>query len=191
MKDKNKLGNPNAEKILKTAWLLFQKKGFRGVSMDELCLQCNISKPTLYYYFNNKEDLFVQVLLRKLEGIRAAIEISGTIEERLKQVARVVLENFQTEYTGLVHDREHIKKKVNQEKIRDAFRNEMFDPLTALMESGVKSGVLVNEDVHSLTLVFLGIINNFIGRAAELKIDQATLAENLTRYFLKGVSNRG
>ncbi|MBV5350315.1 helix-turn-helix transcriptional regulator, partial [bacterium] len=51
--------NVNAERILQDGWELFQQKGYRGVSVDEICLRCGITKPTLYYYFKDKENLFV------------------------------------------------------------------------------------------------------------------------------------
>ena len=28
---------------------IFQQKGYRGVTIDELCAHCQLSKPTLYY----------------------------------------------------------------------------------------------------------------------------------------------
>jgi AcrR family transcriptional regulator len=190
MSKNDKLGNANAEKILQTAWVLFQKKGFRGLSMDELCRECEITKPTLYYYFADKEELFVSVLVHKLEDMRPALQHPGTLEERLIRVAACILENFQAEYTGLVHDREHIHLAENQARIRDTFRSEMFDPLNALMQSGVQESALAPEDPHALTLIFFGIINNFIGKAADLQMDNSALAEKLTHYFLQGVKKR-
>jgi AcrR family transcriptional regulator len=191
MKSDNRLANANAEKILQTAWMLFQQKGYRGVSMDELCQQCEITKPTLYYYFKDKEGLFVQVLVHKLEELRPAIQQPGSLEERLTRFAACLLDNFQAEYTGLVHDREHIHGEESRAVIRDAFRNEMFAPMTQLMSDGIKEGKLVNEDPHSLTLIFFGIVNNFIGKAVELKTTNSALAEKLTHYFLQGVSKSG
>jgi TetR/AcrR family transcriptional regulator len=70
--------HPNAERILQDGWELFQQKGYRGVSVDELCERCQITKPTLYYYFKDKEDLFIEVLLHRLHGFREVIENSGT-----------------------------------------------------------------------------------------------------------------
>jgi AcrR family transcriptional regulator len=190
MNKTDKFTNENAEKILQTAWILFQRKGFRGVSMDELCLQCQITKPTLYYYFKDKEDLFVRVLVYKLEGMRPALQTEGSLEQRLTRYAACLLDNFQTEYTGLVHDREHIHKSENQERIRTAFRSEMFDPMIALLQSGIDEGALVKEDPHSLALMFLGIVNNFIGKAEGMGLSSTLLAEKLTNYFIKGVKKR-
>jgi TetR/AcrR family transcriptional repressor of mexJK operon len=184
------LDHENAERILNEGWKLFQQKGYRGVTIDELCLRCGLSKPTLYYYFQDKENLFVQVLKYKLHGFHSVIEQPGTLSERLQRVAVSILESFQSEYSTLLRDRQHLRQPENLLGIRDAFRSEMFGPLTDLMLLGIQQGELEQEDPDLLTLVYLGIINNFIGKQAEMKIDNAALAEKLTTYFLKGVKKQ-
>jgi AcrR family transcriptional regulator len=190
MQDNLLLDHLNAERILNEGWKLFQQKGYRGVTIDELCLNCGLSKPTVYYYFQDKENLFVQVLKFKLRGFHNVIEQPGTLAERLQRVAANILESFDHEYTMLLRDREHLKKPENLQGIREAFRGELFGPLTGLMQSGIQQGELESDDANLLTLVFLGIINNFIGKQAEMKMDNAALAKKLTTYFLKGVSKR-
>lgn len=54
--------NPNKEsvmraKILKRAFDLMARKGIDAVSMREIAAACGVTKPVLYYYFKNKEDL--------------------------------------------------------------------------------------------------------------------------------------
>jgi len=181
------LDHENAERILNEGWKLFQQKGYRGVTIDELCSRCGLSKPTLYYYFQDKENLFVQVLKYKLHGFHKVIEEPGTLTERLQRVAASILESFDNEYTALLRDREHLKRPENLQVIREAFRSEMFGPLISLMLLGIQQGELERDDPELLTLVFLGIINNFIGRQVEMKMENAELAERLTTYFLKGV----
>jgi AcrR family transcriptional regulator len=180
----------NAELILSKGWALFQQKGFRGVTIDELCLQCGLSKPTLYYYFQDKENLFVQVLRHKLQGFHQVMEKAGTLPERLQWMAASILESFQTEYSVLLHDREHIKDAENLKRIRDAFHGEMFGPLINLMKSGIESGELDGDSPEMLALMFLGIINNFIGKAGEMGVDNLALAHTLTNYFLKGANKK-
>src|SRR6266487_2123992 len=41
---------------------LFLQHGFAGTSMDAIALAANVSKQTLYRYYQNKEALFVAVL---------------------------------------------------------------------------------------------------------------------------------
>ena len=181
------LDHENAERILREGWILFQKKGYRGVILDELCLICGVTKPTLYYYFKDKENLFVEVLQWRLHGFHEVLERPGSLQERLEGVAASILESFQTEYTALLRDREHVKLPENQQRIRRAFHEEMFGPLNALMQSGIDSGALDGQDAHTLSLIFLGIINNFITKPAEMGLSTIALAGTLTHYFLHGV----
>lgn len=180
------MDHANAERILEEGWRLFEQRGYRGVSIDELCLRCQLSKPTVYYYFKDKENLFVQVLQHKLQTFQSAAEQPGSLNERLQTVATAILTSFQKEYSPLLRDREHIKKAENLIKIRDAFRGSLFGPLITIMQSGVAAGELKDERPETLTLIFLGMINFFIGKAEELNLDQAALAHKLTDYFLEG-----
>lgn len=180
----------NARRILDEGWRLFQQKGYRGVSVDELCQRCGLSKPTLYYYFGDKENLFVQVLRYKLHGFREVIEQPGTLAERLQRVVVAILASFETDYTTLLRDRRHLKRPENLEAVRSAFRGELFGPLAALMQDGMDRGELQADDPTTLTLFFLGAINNFIGRSAEMRLEDDALAQKLIDYFLKGVQTK-
>lgn len=184
------LEHENARRILDEAWRLFQQKGYRGVTVDDLCQRCGLSKPTLYYYYGDKENLFVQVLRHRLHGFREVIEQPGTLAERLARVTVAILGSFETDYTTLLRDREHLKRPENLETVRSAFRSELFGPLAALMQEGIARGELRADDPATLTLFFLGAINNFIGRSAEPGLADAALAQKLTDYFLQGAYAR-
>lgn len=186
MENKLLLDHENAERILEEGWLLFQQKGYRGATVDELCARCELSKPTLYYYFQDKENLFVQVLQNKLHGFRKAAEQPGSLAEQLERVATMILESFKTEYSALFRDREHIKKPENRKEIRNAFYGELFGPLNTIMQTGIEQGKLSGDNSEMLTLIYLGIVNNFIGKSSEMNIQNSSLAKKLTDYFLKG-----
>ncbi len=49
--------------ILRTAGRLFNQKGFRETSLNDLAHELQVTKPTLYYYVENKEDILFQCLL--------------------------------------------------------------------------------------------------------------------------------
>ncbi len=52
----------NKTKILKVAADLFSRKGYNGVSINDICQESGITKPTLYYYFKSKRDLYEKLL---------------------------------------------------------------------------------------------------------------------------------
>lgn len=184
------LAHENARRILEEGWRLFQQKGYLGVTVDEVCQRCALSKPTLYYYFGDKENLFVQVLRYKLHGFREVIEQPGPLADRLERTVTAILASFTADYTTFLRDRAHLKQAASLEAVRNAFRAELFEPLAALMQEGIAAGELCADDPATLTLLFMGIINNFIGRSAELGLEDAVLARKLTDYFLQGAYAR-
>jgi TetR/AcrR family transcriptional regulator len=183
----NYADHENAERILKDGWELFQQKGYRGVSIDELCQRCSITKPTLYYYFKDKENLFVEVLLHRLHGFREVIEQAGSLPQRLERIAVTIFDSFKADYSHLVHDLEHIKKQENAARVHRAFDAELFSPITALMQSAIDEGE-INGEAKFLAHLFMGIIENYIAHASEFGSDNKDLVKKLVAFFLKGAA---
>ncbi len=50
--------------ILKAAEKLFLSRGYDDVSMNDIAQEVELSKATLYLYFDNKEELFFAIVLR-------------------------------------------------------------------------------------------------------------------------------
>ncbi len=61
--------------VLKTAAHMFLEQGYRRTSMSELAERLRITKPALYYYFRNKEELLV-------ECCRAGITLIETLLDK-------------------------------------------------------------------------------------------------------------
>jgi len=67
--------------ILRTAGKLFNQKGFRETSLNDLAHELQVTKPTLYYYVENKEDILFQCLLTAITYLldeAAAIQNSSS-----------------------------------------------------------------------------------------------------------------
>ena len=88
--------------ILRTAAQLFNERGFYASSLNELAQRLNITKPSLYYYVQNKDDILLQILQLAMEEINPAIEESyqgaadglGMLRIFVGKYARVVLGDF-------------------------------------------------------------------------------------------------
>lgn len=50
------------KKIVNEAFTIFLEKGFEGTTMDDVAARLSVSKPAIYRYFKNKEDLFFVAL---------------------------------------------------------------------------------------------------------------------------------
>lgn len=75
------------ERILCEAIRLFGRRGYSATSVREVVEAAGVTKPTLYYYFANKEALFVQCLETQLGGLAGLIDATlaspGSERERL------------------------------------------------------------------------------------------------------------
>src|SRR5947199_4627328 len=77
--------------ILTKAEQLFARHGFDGVSMREIAEACDITKANIYYYFKDKESLYLQVLesdlLAMIVALRRAAQQEGTCRARMGCIA--------------------------------------------------------------------------------------------------------
>lgn len=55
--------------ILTTAARLFHEQGFNDVSVDQICQECGITKPTFYRYIPTKDDILATYYDRVCDGI--------------------------------------------------------------------------------------------------------------------------
>lgn len=72
--------NDRRQRIVLAASQMFAERAYVEVQMDELARVAEVAKPTIYRYFNSKEDLFLEAL-------------DGTMSELVAEVARVADEN--------------------------------------------------------------------------------------------------
>ena len=66
------------QNILAVATREFAEKGYSGARVDEIAAQTNTSKRMIYYYFEDKEGLFVAVLedaYRRIRQIEATLDL--------------------------------------------------------------------------------------------------------------------
>ena len=59
--------------ILRVAAQAFNKAGFQQTSLTDLAERLNVTKPTLYYYVKNKDDILISILNTAMEELRAVI----------------------------------------------------------------------------------------------------------------------
>ena len=81
--------------ILRAATELFNERGFYETSLNELAKRLNVTKPSLYYYVKNKDDILLQILNQALLEFTPAMTLAEDSE--LNGLAK--LEIFVTQYT--------------------------------------------------------------------------------------------
>jgi AcrR family transcriptional regulator len=89
-----KLENESTTKatIFKAAAKLFAEKGYNGVSMREISEQSKVTKPTIYYYFGNKEGIYKTLIKEALsyhtEDLRQIASLKISVKQKLVELMK-------------------------------------------------------------------------------------------------------
>ncbi|MBN2549832.1 MAG: TetR/AcrR family transcriptional regulator [Anaerolineales bacterium] len=92
------------EHILSVAAQLFLERGFANVSIRDICEKSDVTPPTIYHYFGNKEKLFQAVVRRTLslrgfrEALMFAVQAQSNPEARLKTFIHQYLLSFPRDF---------------------------------------------------------------------------------------------
>src|SRR5688572_18922113 len=80
------------EAVIRAAARAFNAQGYHHTSLDDLAAALNITKPTIYYYVPNKEQLLFECFRAGLEQIQASIRAAEASRQsglaRLNDVIR-------------------------------------------------------------------------------------------------------
>ena len=153
--------------VLSTAAQLFNEKGFHATSLDDIAARLNVTKPTLYYYVKNKDQILIECVRQGLEmtieGIEASRAAGGKAIDQLMACMQVYA-HIVTQPFGMclirVGDEElppDSRKELRRLKsgIDQAFRR--------LVAAGVEEGSLQPCDPKMTAFVIAGALS-WIGR---------------------------
>lgn len=91
----SEIKQPTNEIILHAATELFLKNGYQKVSIDDVAKKCNVTKATVYYYYESKAELFTETMVQMMYRIRkhmqAMFQEAAPLRSRLLKVAEAHL----------------------------------------------------------------------------------------------------
>lgn len=140
------------ETILNAAFEVFSANGFTNASMKDIAVKAGLGKGTLYEYFQNKEDLFIQVVEVQLNyyfnEINSRICDKVTLREILNEIIKFTQEMieevefiFKFMMFGQFFEMSSEAKQKFQEMMSNN-RKEYMNLLRELFEKGSAEGVL-------------------------------------------------
>ncbi len=96
MKDKARQGEAR-QRLFKAAIDVFNKQGFAAASTKQIIQKAKLSKPTLYYYYKNKENLYREIIRDIFNRFNDQLSVIASRPDhplkKLVQVASLYLDN--------------------------------------------------------------------------------------------------
>ena len=173
--------------IIEAAVKVFGQKGFENASVDEIALEAQFTKRTLYLYFENKEELFFAAALAGFQKLYAYLKESSekgaTGFERLRNGSKAY-DQFYRDFPGtlrLIGETGQVKKSASEGSLR---LKELMNIDTQLFEwaasavSAAKADGSVRKDLDERKLTF-SIIFLMTGFFNQL----AVTGETFTSFF--------
>ena len=179
--------------VMRAAVRAFNERGFHRASLDEVAASLGISKPTIYHYLGNKEQVLLECvkfgLAQLLEAADKARENKGNGLERLKvfmkRYAEINMDDFGR---CVIRTGDEMLSEEGAQKFR-ALKREIDDALRALIQEGITDGSIACDDPKMLAFTIAGALN----WPARWHVNQGTstpsdladaLVKNLERGFL-------
>jgi AcrR family transcriptional regulator len=153
------------EDILAVATREFAQRGFSGGRVDEIAARTRTTKRMIYYYFSNKEQLYIEVLEQAYKAIRAAeqeIDIDGLEPvAALRRLAELTFDHHEShpDFIRLVsientHRAEHMRKAASFHTVN----HPVIELIDRVLRRGVREGVVREGidpiDVHMMISAF-------------------------------------
>jgi AcrR family transcriptional regulator len=188
--------NEAETKLLESALSLFSERGYEGTSIREIIEGAGVTRPVLYYYFENKEDLFTRLVEEKFSELVSEIEQVKydyeTCADRLKAIIRAAfaLAEDNPEAVRLILQVFFAPPQQGPPLDRKALAHKRFRHIEDIMQEGLDSRELSGGDAQSLSLVFLGIMDMHVMAKTNRPETRLTpeLADGLVDLLISGAS---
>jgi AcrR family transcriptional regulator len=180
------------ERLLTSAARIFASKGYAAATVREIVTAAGVSKPVLYYYFQNKEGLYAEILQTAtarysllLDGAR---QRKGRAINRLLELADQVLALFmeQIEIARLAYSIYYGPPQGAPLFDLDAYHLKFHGLVTELVQIGFKNREFKRGRVEDITWMILGAVNVALETQLshpELGFDRERLGRVLKLFF--------
>ncbi|MBU1209299.1 MAG: TetR/AcrR family transcriptional regulator [Proteobacteria bacterium] len=152
-------------KLLAGAAELFTRKGYAATTVREIVASAGVTKPVLYYYFHNKEGIYLELMretFTKADGLLAStLEKRGTVTKKLMrffdQAFSLFLEKIQgvrvmyAIYYGPHQGAPFFDFEAYHLRIQQTIRR--------LVEEGIRKGEFRRGNAEDITWAILGALN--------------------------------
>ena len=170
---RNREKNQRIQSILNAAERVFFSKGYLKATMDEIALAAEVTKPTIYFYFKTKDDLFFTLMLPVIDHVRKQLEevderlATGKINDSQSLIAAI----FKAFYSGYetYPDAFRIIQLFQQQRLMNELRPEVRNALNdkgrvnfnlgrSLLAKGIELGLIRKVNLYEMADVIWGSI---------------------------------
>jgi TetR/AcrR family transcriptional regulator len=150
------------QRLLQAASEMFAQKGYAATTVREIVAAAGVTKPVLYYYFQNKEGLYLELMettSRRFLGVLEETQMPGTTpRQRITRLGELVflvfLENIQV--MKVIHSTFYGPPQGAPFVDFTALHQHFHDEVINLVREGMAKGEFKPGDSQVVTWALLG-----------------------------------
>lgn len=180
------------QEIIKKAIEVFTRKGYHRTKVMDITDSLKISTGTFYIYFQNKRDLFIEVIddvFRNIIGeAAAAIKGENDYFKRMEIRGRVFYENY-TRYNEILNQLRAEMASDDQwpeEKIKKIYHG-LTKPVIREIETAIQEGIIKKVDPDLLAYALTGLIEIM---SLRLSLDRKFTLQDVINFISDFMINR-
>ena len=135
------------ERILQAAEVLFDRQGYANTTMEQIVQQLGVTKPYVYYYFHNKQEIFETLCWRPSVACFTAMDFPEDdhrpahvqVTEGIERLIRATIEHHPAAFFPY---REPQVFRPEYLAMQKKLANHFYDRMCALMEEARADGML-------------------------------------------------
>lgn len=190
----------NAEaRLMASALTVFSEKGYDAASIREIIDGAGVTRPVLYYYFQNKEDLYARIVDEKFSELIGAMEhgigASTCCKQRLKRIMSSAFELAESNL-GVIRLILQVFFAPPQSgpNLNRSYHlaPRRFKLMEEVCRQGLERGELSGGDARSLALIFQGLMDMHVMAKSDRPETclSPELADGLVEWFFAGADFR-
>lgn len=181
--------------LLLAAVRMFNERGYHATSLDDVAAKLGVSKPVVYHYLGNKEQVLLRCMARGLQELHAAFlaacAMQGTGLDRLhRYLVGYAAVNMTDFGRCVIRTGDEVLSPDNRAAFR-ADKRAIDDQLRGLLRAAMADGSAQVEDVRFATFAIAGALNwpaRWHRDEGELPV--GAVAEKLAAFLVEGLRPR-
>ena len=164
------------EQIVQTFEKHFKHHGFKKTSVDDIAAELQISKKTIYKYFNSKEKIFYFIISRVAKGLSKKTEkkLAGfsTYEEKIVQLINQIFEETRK---WLQKGNDAFEFKYKYEISELAFKEAYNEIIRKWIQEGIKNQEFQSVNIELIVRFINGLFSEsmkLVSANPELRIEE-------------------
>jgi len=181
--------------VILTAARAFRERGYHNTSIDDVAKALNVTKPTIYHYVPNKEQLLFECFHAGLRQIMDAFAVAEdsrqNARERLGAVMKGYAEAITSEFGWCMVQAENQDLSPAMSKRVRALKSEIDHGIRGLIEAGALDGSIRKCDAKITAFALAGAMNWIAyWYASGEALTPTAIADRFVELFLLGLQPR-